>query len=61
MLVSIGIQKSCIKQSMSFEAEQQQKIRHNGSRKKFSMYTSMSCLTRTYCVISMTNQIPPMR
>ncbi|MGA8085268.1 MAG: transposase [Candidatus Nitrosopolaris sp.] len=33
-------QKSCIRKSMSFEGEQQ-KIEHNGSRKKFSAYISM--------------------
>lgn len=37
---TIVTQKPCIKKSMSFEGEQQ-KIRHNGSRKKFSMYISM--------------------
>jgi hypothetical protein len=30
-------QKPCIRDSMSFEGEQQ-KIGHNGSRKKFSVY-----------------------
>jgi DDE superfamily endonuclease len=34
-------QKPCIRKSMSFEGEQQQKIRHIGGRKKFSMYISM--------------------
>jgi DDE superfamily endonuclease len=38
---TIVTQKPCIRKSMSFEDEQQQKIRHNGSRKKFSMYISM--------------------
>jgi hypothetical protein len=33
-------QKPCVRKSMSFEGEQQ-KIEHNGSRKKFSMYISM--------------------
>ena len=33
-------QKPCIRKSMSFEGEQQ-KIEHNGSRKKFSAYISM--------------------
>jgi hypothetical protein len=33
-------QKPCIRDSMSFEGEQQ-KIGHNGSRKKFSTYISM--------------------
>ena len=33
-------QKPCIRKSMSFEG-QQQKIEHNGSRKKFSAYISM--------------------
>ena len=33
-------QKPCIRKSMSFEGEQQ-KIEHNGSRKKFSVYISM--------------------
>jgi DDE superfamily endonuclease len=33
-------QKPCIRDSMSFEGEQQ-KIGHNGSRKKFSVYISM--------------------
>lgn len=33
-------QKPCIRKSMSFEG-QQQKIEHNGSRKKFSVYISM--------------------
>ncbi len=33
-------QKPCIRNSMSFEGEQQ-KIGHNGSRKKFSAYISM--------------------
>ena len=33
-------QKPCIRKSLSFEGEQQ-KIGHNGSRKKFSAYISM--------------------
>ncbi len=33
-------QKPCIRKSMSFEG-QEQKIEHNGSRKKFSAYISM--------------------
>ena len=33
-------QKPCIRRSMTFEGEQQ-KIEHNGSRKKFSAYISM--------------------
>jgi hypothetical protein len=33
-------QKPCVRKSMSFEGEQQ-KIEHNGSRKKFSVYISM--------------------
>ena len=33
-------QKPCIRRSMSFEG-QQQRIEHNGSRKKFSAYISM--------------------
>ena len=37
---TIVTQKPCIGKSMSFEGEQQ-KIRHNGSRKRFSMYISM--------------------
>jgi len=37
---TIVTQKPCIRKSMSFEGEQQ-KIGHNGSRKKFSMYISM--------------------
>ena len=37
----IVTQKPCTRKSMSFEGEQQQKIRHNGSRKRFSMYISM--------------------
>ena len=37
---TIVTQKPCIRKSMSFE-EKQQKIRHNGSRKRFSMYISM--------------------
>lgn len=37
---TIVTQKPCIRKSMSFEGEQQ-KIRHNGSRKRFSMYISM--------------------
>jgi len=37
---TIVTQKPCIRRSMSFEGEQQ-KIRHNGSRKRFSMYISM--------------------
>ena len=37
---TIVTQKPCIRKSMSFEG-QQQKIRHNGSRKRFSMYISM--------------------
>ena len=37
---TIVIQKPCIRKSMSFEGEQQ-KIKHNGSRKRFSMYISM--------------------
>ncbi len=38
---TIVTQKPCIRKSMSFEGEQQQKIRHIGGRKKFSMYISM--------------------
>jgi hypothetical protein len=37
---TIITQKPCICKSMSFEGEQQ-KIEHNGSRKKSSMYISM--------------------
>ena len=37
---TIVMQKPCIRKSMSFEGEQQ-KIRHNGSRKKFSIYILM--------------------
>ena len=37
---TIVMQKPCIRKSMSFEGEQQ-KIMHNGSRKKFSIYISM--------------------
>ena len=37
---TIVTQKPCIRKSMSFKGEQQ-KIRHNGSRKRFSMYISM--------------------
>ena len=37
---TIITQKPCIRKSMSFEG-QQQKIEHNGSRKKFSAYISM--------------------
>jgi hypothetical protein len=37
---TIITQKPCIRKSMSFEGEQQ-KIEHNGSRKKFSAYISM--------------------
>ena len=37
---TIVTQKPCIKKSMSFEGKQQ-KVRHNGSRKRFSMYISM--------------------
>jgi len=37
---TIVTQKPCIRKSMSFEGEKQ-KIRHNGSRKRFSMYVSM--------------------
>ena len=37
---TIVTQKPCIRKSMSFQG-QQQKIRHNGSRKRFSMYISM--------------------
>src|SRR6185312_14197621 len=37
---TIVTQKPCIRKSMSFEGEQQ-KIMHNGSRKKFSIYISM--------------------
>jgi DDE superfamily endonuclease len=37
---TIITQKPCICKSMSFEGEQQ-KIEHNGSRKKFSVYISM--------------------
>jgi hypothetical protein len=37
---TIVTQKPCIRKSMSFEGKQQ-KIRHNGSRKKFSIYISM--------------------
>ena len=36
---TIVSQKPCIRKSMSFEGEQQ-KIRHNGSRERFSMYIS---------------------
>jgi hypothetical protein len=38
--IIIVTQKPGIRKSMSFEGEQQ-KIRHNGSRKKFSIYISM--------------------
>ena len=38
---TIVTQKPCIRKSMSFEGEQQ-KIGHNGSRKRFSMYVSMT-------------------
>ena len=37
---NIVTHKPCIRKSMSFEGEQQ-KIRHNGNRKIFSMYISM--------------------
>lgn len=37
---TIVTQKPCIRKSMSFEGEQQ-KIRHNDGRKKFSIYISM--------------------
>ena len=37
---TIITQKPCIRKSMSFEGEQQ-KIEHNGSREKFSVYISM--------------------
>jgi transposase len=37
---TIVTQKPCIRKSMCFEGEQQ-KIMHNGSRKKFSIYISM--------------------
>jgi len=37
---TIVTQKPCIRKSMSFQGRQQ-KIRHNGSRKRFSMYISM--------------------
>lgn len=37
---TIVTQKPCIRKSMSFEGEQQ-KVLHNGSRSKFSMYISM--------------------
>ncbi len=37
---TIVTQKPCIRKSMSFEGKQQ-KVRHNGSRKRFSMYISM--------------------
>ena len=37
---TIVTQKPCIRKSMSFQG-QQQKIKHNGSRKRFSMYISM--------------------
>jgi DDE superfamily endonuclease len=37
---TIVTQKPCIRKSMSFEGEQQ-KIRHNGSRKRFSTYIFM--------------------
>ena len=37
---TIVTQKPCIRKSMSFEGEQQ-KIRHNGNRKRFSMYIFM--------------------
>ena len=38
---TIVTQKPGIRKSRSFEGEQQLKIRHNGSRKRFSMYISM--------------------
>ena len=34
-------QKPCIHKSMSFEGQQQRRIEHNGSRRKFSAYISM--------------------
>src|SRR6476469_5779683 len=37
---TIITQKPCIRKSLSFEGEQQ-KIEHNGSRRKFSAYISM--------------------
>lgn len=37
---TIVTQKPCIRKSMSFQG-QQQKIKHKGSRKRFSMYISM--------------------
>lgn len=37
---TIVTQKPCIRKLISFEGEQQ-KIRHNGSRKRFSMYISI--------------------
>jgi len=37
---TIVTQKPCIRKSMSFQG-QQQKIRHNGSRKRFSIYIFM--------------------
>jgi hypothetical protein len=51
---TIVTQKPCIRKSMSFEGEQQQKIRHIGGRKKFSRctYPYYGGLNRTYCMIS---------
>ena len=55
-------QKPCIRKSMSFEGEQQQKIRHIGGRKKFSMYISMLWPEQKLLYdFYMTNQILPMR
>ncbi len=55
-------QKPCIRKSMSFEGEQQQKIRHIGGRKKFSMYISMLWPEQKLLYdFYMTDQILPMR
>jgi hypothetical protein len=55
---TIVTQKPYIRKSMSFQG-QQQKIKHNGSRKRFSMYISMLWSEQNFCMISMTDQILP--
>ena len=57
---TIVTQKPCIRKSMSFEGEQQ-KIRHNGSRKRFSMYISMLWPEQNLMYEFYDNQIPPIR
>ena len=51
---TIVTQKPCIKKSMSFEGEQQ-KIRHNGSRRNSQCTYLCYGLNRICCMIPMTN------